>query len=76
MAEVPNRAGHPNRRPVNFYNAQGEYSHTADVRWLDPKGYRSGRPHGADMKKNLPPMGEWAVPEYDNNPNAPEVGKK
>lgn len=73
MAEVPNRAKDP-RRSVNFYDAQGGYSHTADVRWLDPKGYRSGRPHAGDLKKHMPKMGEWAVPEFDNNPNAPQRG--
>ena len=72
MAEVPNRAKDPKRAPVNFYNAQGEYSHTADVRWNGARGYTSSRPHAGDIKKNMPSMGAWSVPELDNNPNAPE----
>ena len=76
MAEVPNRAKDPKRSPVNFYNAQGEYSHTADVRWNGARGYTSSRPHAGDIKKNMPSMGGWSVPELDNNPNAPEQGKK
>ena len=75
MSTPPNRAKDP-KRAVNFYNAAGEYSHTADVRWLEPKGYRSGRPHGAELKKHIPSMGGWSVPEYDTNPTAPEQGKK
>jgi hypothetical protein len=71
MADVPNRA-HDSRRSINFYDAQGGYSHTADVRWLAPRGYRSGRPHGSDLKKHMPPMGGWAAPEHDNNPTAPK----
>lgn len=73
MEPVPNRAP---KRTVNFYDAKGNYTHTADVRWLGPKGYRSGKPHGSDIKKNMDPMGGWALPETDNNPNAPEAGKK
>lgn len=72
MEPVPNRAP---KRSVNFYDSNGDYSHSADVRWLEPKGYRSGRPHGADLKKHMSNMGEWAVPEFDNNPNAPKSGK-
>lgn len=64
-----------NVQSINFYNAAGEFSHTADVRWLGPKGYRSGRPHGADLNKHMPAGGGWAVPEYDNNPNAPKQEK-
>lgn len=74
MSYVPDRANDP-RRKVNFYDAQGQYSHTADVRWLSPRGYRSGRPHGSELNKHMPAMGGWAVPEFDNNPNAPKEGK-
>ena len=67
---VPDRGDDP-RRTVNFYDAKENFSHSADVRWLSPKGYRSGRPHGSELKKHMPQMGGWALPEYDNNPNAP-----
>jgi hypothetical protein len=70
VSDVPNRA-HDARRKVNFYDAQQSYTHTAEVRWLGAKGYRSGKPHGSDLKKNMPTMGGWALPEHDNNPNAP-----
>ncbi len=70
--DVPNRA-HDQRRKVNFYDAQQNYTHTADVRWLGPKGYRSGKPHGADLKKHMEPMGGWADAEHDNNPGAPKT---
>lgn len=73
MEPVPNRAP---KQSVNFYDAKGNYTHSADVRWLAPRGYRSGRPHGSELKKHMSPMGGWAVPEYDNNPNAPKGGKK
>lgn len=72
---VPDRGDNPKRK-INFYHANGDYSHTADVRWLSPKGYRSGQPHGSDLKKHMPNMGGWAMPEYDNNPKSPkEEGK-
>ena len=71
---VPNRAKDPKRSPLNFYDAAGNYSHTADVRWVASRG--AIQPHKSDLKKHQIPMGEWAVPEYDNNPNAPERGKK
>ena len=74
MTDVPNRAHHP-RRKVNFYDAQGSYTHTADVRWLAPRGYTSGKPHGADISRNMPSMGGWALPEFDSNPNAPKEGQ-
>jgi len=60
------------KRKVNFYDSKENFSHSADVRWLSPKGYRSGRPHGSELKKHMKPMGGWALPEYDNNPNAPK----
>lgn len=72
MEPVPNRAP---KQTVNFYDAKGAYTHTKDVRWLGPKGYRSGKPHGAEIKKNMDPMGGWALAEHDNNPNAPKSGK-
>lgn len=74
MSSVPNRAHDP-RRKVNFYDAKGSYTHTADVRWLAPRGYRSGRPHGSELNRHMTPMGAWAVPEFDNNPNAPKEGQ-
>jgi hypothetical protein len=71
ITAVPDRGDNPKRR-VNFYHANGDHSHSADVRWLDPKGYRSGRPHGKELKKHMPNMGGWALPEYDSNPKAPK----
>ena len=68
---VPDRGDDPKRR-VNFYDAKGNHTHSADVRWLSPKGYRSGRPHGLELKKHMSPMGGWALPEYDSNPKAPK----
>ena len=59
---VPDRGEDPKRK-VNFYDAKENFSHSANVRWLAPKGYRSGRPHGSELKKHMPQMGGWALPE-------------
>ena len=65
---VPDRGDDPKRR-LNFYKQSGEYSHTADVRWL-----KHGRPHAGDIKRNTRNLGgvNWSLPEHDNSPHAPK----
>jgi hypothetical protein len=65
---VPNRADNSKRR-VNFYHQSGDYSHTADVRFL-----KSGRPHAGDVKRNTGNLGgvNWTLSEHDYHPDAPK----
>lgn len=56
---IPDRGDNP-RRKVNFYDAQGKLSHSADVRIV---GNRFKKPHAGDIKKNTKKAGytNWEV---------------
>jgi len=68
VTAVPDRGDNPKRR-VNFYHQNGDYSHTADVRFL-----KNGRAHAGDVKRNTKNLGgvNWTASDHDYHPDAPK----
>jgi len=52
---IPDRGDDP-RRKLNFYNKEGQFSHSADVRYV---GNLRKRPHAGDIKKNVKQLGGY-----------------
>jgi hypothetical protein len=52
---VGDRGDHPKRK-VNFYDKAGQFSHSADVRWV---GKKNQKPHAGDIKKNTKKLGGY-----------------
>ena len=66
---VPDRGDDPKRR-INFYHQNGDYSHTAAVRWVGKNGTK---PHAGDIKRNTKNLGgiNWTLSSHDLHPDAP-----